>query len=90
MLEDKKANKFSLKDVVERYGRYTACYLTGKPIDLLDGTSYEFDHIIPRSKGGSSTIDNLGICCKEANRAKNSMQFDDFLVLCKEVVKYHT
>ncbi|MBJ62776.1 MAG: hypothetical protein CMB57_05915 [Euryarchaeota archaeon] len=32
----------------------------------------EFDHMIPHSKGGSSTADNLRILCRPCNRSRGN------------------
>lgn len=38
-------------------------------------TEIEFDHIIPASKGGPVTVDNLKVLCKKCNRKKgNSLE----------------
>lgn len=62
------------------------CYLTGRPIDANDIRTYQFDHIIPHSKGGDNTLSNLGICTPEANKAKNDLTVDEFVKLCKDVL----
>lgn len=80
---------FSWRDVIEKFGWETTCYITGRRINLREPKTYQFDHMVPASKGGSDTIDNLGICCRNANQAKHDMLFDDFLQLCKEVLEYN-
>lgn len=80
---------FSYKDVLEFYGEETTCYLTGKEINLKEPRTYHFDHIIPASRGGKNTFDNLGIACKDANVAKSDMTVDEFFVLCKEVLEHN-
>lgn len=80
---------FKYKDVIKLHGINTNCYLTGRPINLRNPRSYEFDHIIPVSKNGSNNIDNLGICCKEANRIKSDMTVNELINLCKEILEYN-
>jgi 5-methylcytosine-specific restriction endonuclease McrA len=80
---------FRWQDVIEKFGWETICYLTGKPINLREPKTYQFDHIIPYGKGGSSTLDNLGILCKEVNQAKADMTVENFLNLCKEILEYN-
>jgi predicted transcriptional regulator len=80
---------FRWQDVIDKFGWETKCYLTGKEINLKDPKTYHFDHITPYSKGGSSTLDNLGILSKEANAAKSDMAVEDFLNLCKSVLEHN-
>lgn len=82
--------EFEWSDVVAKFGDgQTICYLTGEPIDYDAPNTYEFDHIIPRSRGGSNKIDNLGIATREANRAKGDLSIDEFVDLCEKVARYH-
>jgi CRISPR/Cas system Type II protein with McrA/HNH and RuvC-like nuclease domain len=64
----------------------TKCYLSGRPIDISDFNTYEFDHITPRALGGEFTFENLGVARPEANRAKGELTVDEFISLCKDVL----
>lgn len=88
MNNDKKYSKpsFTVKDIISKFGEKPKCYLTGEEIDIYLPRSYHFDHIIPRSRGGSNNIDNLGICTSEANKAKNNMTPDELIQLCKKIL----
>lgn len=78
---------FSWKDIIEKFGWETTCYLTGVKINLREPKTYEFDHIVSISKGGENTLNNLGICCRNANRAKHDMSIEQFFNLCKEILE---
>jgi 5-methylcytosine-specific restriction endonuclease McrA len=80
---------FNWQDVIEKFGWETHCYLTGRPINIKSPKDYHFDHINPVSKGGSNTLDNLGITCCAANKAKNDLSVNEFLALCKEVLEHN-
>ena len=79
----------SYEDVFNKISENPYCYLTGRSLNILDTKSYHFDHIIPASKGGKGTLENLGITCKEANQAKSDLSVEDFLLLCEEVLKHN-
>lgn len=80
---------FTWQDVVEKFGWETTCYLTGALINLKETNTYHFDHIIPISKGGPSTIDNLGICICIANKAKSDLLKEELIDLCKSILEYN-
>lgn len=79
----------TFEQVMNKFGETPKCYLTGQPIDIYDTKSYEFDHKIPRSRGGDNSLDNMEIATKQANRAKGDMTYDEFMLLCKQVVNYN-
>lgn len=85
--QKKGSNTFTFKDVINKVGDNPKCYITGRIINLDDTPSYHFDHIIPSSKGGEVSLDNLGIACRDANRAKSDMYLQDFLLLCKDTLE---
>jgi len=80
---------FSVDDVLNKFGEQPTCYLTGQPIDLKDTSMYSFDHIIPICRGGSNTLDNLGLVLRTANEAKGKLLITEFLDLCEQILKYH-
>ena len=77
------------EDLIKKIGPDPKCYLTGRKIDLYDVSSYSLDHKIPRSKGGTSTLDNCEICLREVNTMKNNLPYEVFIVLCKEICSYN-
>lgn len=80
---------FTVQDVIDKFGKTPKCYLTGIEIDIYNTSSYHFDHIIPVSKGGLNTLDNLALCLKDANKAKGDMLLEDFIKLCETIVEHN-
>ena len=79
---------YTVKDVLAKIGANPKCYLTGEPIDLYKGETYQFDHIIPIKLGGTNDLSNLQIATPSANKAKNEMLLEDFYHLCERVIEY--
>lgn len=63
------------------------CALTG---DKLTPSNVAADHIIPVSRGGPHTVDNIQLVTIDANRLKSTLTMDELLALCTKVVKYVT
>ena len=82
-----KAKNFSSQDVLDKFGKNPKCYLTGKVIDWSQPRTYSFDHVVPLSRGGTCTLDNLGITTRSANNAKDDLLLDEFLTLCESILK---
>jgi 5-methylcytosine-specific restriction endonuclease McrA len=62
--------------VFEAYGK--TCRYCKKRLDV---TTYVFDHIIPVSQGGGTTVENLQVICKTSNNAKGAMSAEHFDLL---------
>ncbi len=84
----KNISRFDYDSAYKKLHDSPVCYLTGRPIDLTNTRSYELDHIIPRSKGGTCDLNNMGLACRDANRAKADMLSEEFLQLCTEVLTH--
>ncbi|MCW2926605.1 MAG: endonuclease [Thermoleophilia bacterium] len=65
--------------VIERDGRL--CQVCGRPVVISSGRRSRkqhpdnlltLDHLVPRSKGGSSTVDNLRVACRACNMRRSS------------------
>ena len=63
-----------LKNEIKKRDKYR-CYICGR---LLDDKEVTLDHIIPKSRGGKDTFDNLATCCFECNNLKADMSLEEF------------
>ncbi|TET56939.1 MAG: HNH endonuclease [Promethearchaeota archaeon] len=59
------------------------CYYCGKilMINLNDGknhAAWTMDHVTPKTKGGTNTLDNLVPCCSECNQTKNDKDKEEY------------
>lgn len=78
---------FSYKDVLRKFGQHTVCYLSGEPVDLLK-EGFELDHITPHSRGGSNSIENMGICHPIVNKMKHDLTPEELVEWCLKVVRH--
>lgn len=83
------SSNFNVDDLISKFGLTTKCYLTGEDINLLEVNTYAFDHVIPVSRGGENTLENLKICKTIANKSKTDLLFDEYLLLCKNVLEHN-
>lgn len=84
-----KSNRFNFNDVIKKFGIETYCYLSGEKINLLKDNNYSFDHIIPTSRHGDNSIENLGIVHRRLNRMKNDFMVDELLDWCIKILKFN-
>lgn len=82
-------NFINYKDLYEELVKDPYCYLTGQLIDLTKPSEYQLDHIIPISKNGTSTLDNMGLTIKAANQAKSGLTLEQFFDLCADVIVHN-
>jgi 5-methylcytosine-specific restriction endonuclease McrA len=61
------------------------CALSGR--QLKPETS-SVDHIVPLAKGGTHDITNIWVVDHKINVAKGTMPVDEFVMMCRDVVKY--
>lgn len=86
---DTKVERFITFDELREMHPTPVCYLTGRELDWDDLSTWSLDHMIPISKGGDSTLENMGITHPAANRAKSNLDLEEFLTLCEDVLRYH-
>jgi len=75
-------------DVLEKFGENTFCYLSGEKINLLND-SYSLDHIIPHSRGGNNSLNNLGITHEVVNQMKSDLKPDELIMWCKKILEFN-
>lgn len=72
-----------LRNLIDR--QQYRCALTGMELepDIADA-----DHIIPVSRGGDHSIENVQVVHRDVNQAKGTMTNDEFIQLCRKVVTW--
>lgn len=78
--------KFSAKDRIEVYRKTEGhCYLCG---EFVDFDSFEVEHHIPISKGGSNSLDNLYCSCSTCNAIKRDIYPEEFMEKISQIFMY--
>jgi 5-methylcytosine-specific restriction endonuclease McrA len=83
-----KVKTFNFEDVLEKFGVETNCYLSGEPINLYKN-NYNLDHIIPVSRGGDNSFENLGIAHEVVNRMKSDLTPEELIEWCIKILTYN-
>jgi 5-methylcytosine-specific restriction endonuclease McrA len=52
------------------------------------GDTWEIDHIIPLSRGGQTTRENIRAVCQACNKGKWMMTDDEYLSHCEKVIAF--
>lgn len=63
------------------------CPYSNLPITI--GKDAAIDHIIPKSKGGTNSIENYQWVHRLANNMKSDIPHDEFIALCKKIAAYN-
>ncbi len=61
------------------------CFWCGKPIRRLTDTA-TIDHVVPLSRGGRSSLDNLVPCCGPCNLMKADSELSEWLERVEQIV----
>lgn len=79
---------FGYKDVLQKYNQNTIItdYISGEQIDITKD-NYCLDHIIPVSKGGENTLENLAIVSPTTNKVKCDLTKEELLDFCKKILE---
>lgn len=79
---------FKWTDIIEKFGENTYCYLSGEKLNLYEN-EYNLDHIIPTSKNGDNSINNLGITHKYVNKMKSDLSVEELIIWCEKILKFN-
>lgn len=85
MTEPRKRRSISAKMRAAIHAKFDGrCAYCGVPVVLSESRKYrmQVDHVVPFSKGGADTIDNLFPCCWRCNYWKADLDLEDFRFLC--------
>ena len=73
-----------LKELFEKQN--SKCNYTGRTLSLQENC--ELDHVFPKSKGGSNSIENFQWLHRDVNKMKHDLTEKDFIDSLKEIIDY--
>lgn len=76
---------YGLEDLVRAAQVQVRCAYCRLPLDF----SFEWDHLVPTSRGGPHSLANLCCCCPECNQIKGSLTAAEFRQLLAFLAKLH-
>lgn len=66
--------RWTRNHLINKYG--AICYACGEPFKRMRDIT--IDHIVPQSKGGKDTIENMQFAHLHCNQLKSNMTLEDF------------
>lgn len=83
--ESENAEKVTPKNLLRLLEQQSyRCAISGMELTPIESS---LDHIMPLAKGGKHIISNVQIVVPEINRMKGTMSSDDFVAVCRLVVR---
>ena len=61
------------------------CAITGRPLTPSDAS---MDHIVPLSRGGKHSIENIQIVHRQINAMKGTMTQEELIAIAREIVAH--
>ena len=69
--------------------QFANCCAYCRTAEALTVTTFEFEHIVPRSGGGETTFENLCLACPSCNRFKTVRQTGFDAVTQQDITLFH-
>jgi len=66
------------------------CYICGSIHSYWNLAEIEVDHIIPKSRGGDNSPENVNVACRKCNHSKNDATMEEFISWCHKVIAHQT
>lgn len=63
------------------------CYLCDE--ELKPGETATMDHVVPTSRGGKRTINNVRWACRRCNNMKTDMLIEELYAICERLLSHH-
>ena len=79
---------YTWKDILDLHGEDITCYLSGEKMNIYD-KNCSFDHIIPVSKGGDNSLNNLGLTHIEVNEMKKDCTPEELINWCVKILEHN-
>jgi HNH endonuclease len=68
---------------------FSDCCAYCRTAEALTATTFEFEHIVPRSGGGATTFENLCLACPSCNHYKTVRQAGFDLATQEDIALFH-